>query len=200
MLIANVKTFFWSWYHRCISCINVPIALTLVRILLVPIIVYCIMRYAWTAALFLFLGAALTDVIDGRVARILKQETFLGACLDPLADKILTLSVLIALCALHIVPYWVVIFFGLKEIFLIGGTALLWYLAGQRMIIPSLFGKAAMAIQLFFLLWMLCALQYKWVMGHGFFTHLLRLVVLFHGAALIDYVIWAGISYRSIGK
>ena len=66
--------------------------LTVLRILLVPVIVVGISHHLWSFVFVLFLVAGLTDMLDGYLARWLNEQTTLGACLDPIADKILPLQ------------------------------------------------------------------------------------------------------------
>jgi len=91
---------------------NLPNSLTLARIFLVPIVVAVLLTVEirdwafWGASLFL--AAALTDLLDGYLARRRKQVTTLGRLLDPIADKLLISSALIALVELGIAPAWMV--------------------------------------------------------------------------------------------
>jgi CDP-diacylglycerol---glycerol-3-phosphate 3-phosphatidyltransferase len=91
---------------------NLPNALTIARIFLVPIVVAVLLtgemriRVFWGASLFL--AAALTDLLDGYLARRRKQVTTLGRLLDPIADKLLISSALIALVQLNIAKAWMV--------------------------------------------------------------------------------------------
>src|SRR5512136_1706124 len=92
---------------------NLPNTLTLVRIFLVPIVVAMLLvveirTWALLGA-SLFLAAALTDLLDGYIARRRKQVTTLGRLLDPIADKLLISSALIALVQLNIAPSWMVV-------------------------------------------------------------------------------------------
>ena len=68
---------------------NLPNAITLLRIAAVPVIAWLIAHENWTAACWLFLAAAVSDGIDGFLARWLDQMTPLGAALDTVADKAL---------------------------------------------------------------------------------------------------------------
>jgi len=91
---------------------NLPNTLTLARIFLVPIVVAVLLTVEiriwafWGASLFL--AAALTDLLDGYLARRRKQVTTLGILLDPIADKLLISSALIALVQRDIAPAWMV--------------------------------------------------------------------------------------------
>lgn len=79
---------------------NVPNTLTLLRILLIPILVvvfYLPVSWARLAACAVFVGAALTDLLDGYLARRLNQTSRLGAFLDPVADKLMVIVALVLL-------------------------------------------------------------------------------------------------------
>ena len=119
--------------------LNLPNALTLSRIFLVPLLVVVLLTPPWTTlwvkdrvqgsaslewladvvewlshwrelvAVFIFLIAAATDWLDGFVARRRGQVTTLGKMLDPIADKLLTVSVFIALVELKLAPAWMVV-------------------------------------------------------------------------------------------
>jgi len=108
--------------------ITFPTLLTLVRLVVSPIILPLLLVYGlplellWVngtlAAIFVFFS--LTDFFDGYLARRLKQESALGKALDPLADKFLVYSTLVALLAIHkIYFYWVVILIG-RDFFMMG--------------------------------------------------------------------------------
>lgn len=92
---------------------NLPNALTVIRIFLVPIVVVVLLTVKiqhWAFwGVSLFLAAALTDLLDGYFARRRRQVTTLGRLLDPIADKLLISSALISLVQLRIAPAWMVV-------------------------------------------------------------------------------------------
>lgn len=91
--------------------LNIPNALTLFRIVLVPLLIVVLLteiqdKQFW--GLGIFLVAALTDALDGFLARYLHAQTVLGALLDPIADKLLMSATFIALVELELAPSWMV--------------------------------------------------------------------------------------------
>ena len=95
---------------------TVPNILTLIRILLLPFIVVLIVKGKFYFALFLFIISAITDFLDGYIARKFKSITSLGMLLDPVADKLLTSSTLIPLAYVKLCdPYSVIAIVGREE-------------------------------------------------------------------------------------
>lgn len=97
---------------------NVPIILTLLRILAIPVIVlFYLLPFSWAhpAAAILLGLAAFTDWLDGYLARSLSQTTQFGAFLDPVADKLLVAVSLVMVLSSHLIPY-----LGLASAIIIG--------------------------------------------------------------------------------
>ncbi|HZI51182.1 MAG TPA: CDP-diacylglycerol--glycerol-3-phosphate 3-phosphatidyltransferase [Terriglobia bacterium] len=88
---------------------NLPNALTLVRIFAVPVLVALLMTKNMLVAALIFLAASLTDLLDGYLARKRGQITTLGVLLDPVADKLLISSAFISLIEYGIVEAWMVV-------------------------------------------------------------------------------------------
>lgn len=87
---------------------NIPIILTFLRILAIPVIViFYILPFSWAhpAAAILLGLAAFTDWLDGYLARSMSQTTQLGAFLDPVADKLLVAISLVMVLSSHLIPY-----------------------------------------------------------------------------------------------
>ena len=98
--------------------LNLPNALTISRILIVPLLVVVLLTKisGWEfIGLGLFLVASLTDFLDGFLARRRKQVTSLGKLLDPAADKILTSAAFISLVGLGLAPAWMVVVVVARE-------------------------------------------------------------------------------------
>ena len=98
--------------------LNLPNALTLSRILIVPVLVVVLLTKTsgWQfIGLGLFLVASLTDFLDGFLARRRKQVTALGKLLDPAADKILTSAAFVSLVGLGLAPAWMVVVVVARE-------------------------------------------------------------------------------------
>jgi len=97
---------------------NIPNALSIFRIALVPVFVAVYFSghaYAQMVATGIFLLAGATDVIDGHLARKMDQVTLLGRVLDPLADKLMVLAALVCCTLSGYIPLWAVILFAVKE-------------------------------------------------------------------------------------
>jgi CDP-diacylglycerol--glycerol-3-phosphate 3-phosphatidyltransferase len=100
---------------------NLANAITIARILLIPVFLALLLSglpepYADLAAAAVFILAAVSDTLDGYVARSRKSVTALGQFLDPLADKLLIATALIALVALSRVPAWVAVVIIVREV------------------------------------------------------------------------------------
>lgn len=103
--------------------LNIPNLLTLVRIALLPAIVWRFVQEDWQGSLAIYILSMLTDVADGVIARRFNQTTMLGRLLDPLADKLSLLTMLSLFAAGGQVPMWVLYAVLFKELILIAGSA-----------------------------------------------------------------------------
>jgi cardiolipin synthase (CMP-forming) len=140
--------------------------LTLIRIGLVPFVVSSMIIGLWGWACGLFIAAALTDIADGYLARWLNERTFLGACLDPIADKLLVVSCFFTLAFVHTplfgIPLWFVLLVLLKEIILIVGACIIYISKGSVEIRPTLLGKVTTVIQMSFIVWLFACYFFRW--------------------------------------
>lgn len=128
---------------------NLPNKITLVRIFLVPIfmiVMFLPVPYANLIAFFIFIVASLTDFIDGRLARSRNLVTNFGKFLDPLADKLLVASALIALVGQDKLPSWIATVIIARE-FIVTGIRLIASNEG-RVIAASIWGKMKTVTQI----------------------------------------------------
>ena len=124
-----------------LSAINLPIAITMLRVTLVPAIALFLIRRHAGLALATFILAALLDVLDGWLARRWGQVTPLGTVLDPIVDIVFNLSIFAGLAWAGLLPGWVLGVAALRYgILLLGGIALT-ILIGPVRIRPTFFGR-----------------------------------------------------------
>lgn len=128
--------------------INLANSITLLRILLIPFFVYFLVYEQKLLALAIFCSSALTDGIDGFIARTRHQKTELGTFLDPLADKLLLTTSYVALAILHTVPPWLTIIVVSRDLIIVTGVLMVHILAGQLVISPTVWGKLTTFCQL----------------------------------------------------
>jgi len=182
---------------------NLPNSLTLARIFLVPIVVAVLLTKDirnwtfWGASLFLV--AALTDLLDGYLARRRKQVTTLGRLLDPIADKLLISSALISLVHLQLVRPWMVVIIIGRE-FAVSGMRSIAAHEGFSINVSTL-GKGKMVTQVAAVVGIILGRKYHgWVQETA--TVLLWAVVILALISMIQYFreFWAkldtSIKYR----
>src|SRR5580658_1163160 len=137
---------------------NLPNLLTLLRVFFVPLLVATLveqdldpywknlMPASWElVALAIFLTAAITDLLDGYLARRWRQVTTVGTLLDPIADKLLISAALVSLVDIHRVPAWMVILIIGREFAVSGLRSIA--SAGGYTIAASDLGKTKMVAQ-----------------------------------------------------
>ena len=95
---------------------NTPNKLTILRVLLIPAICVLIALREYLGAAVCFAAAALTDFLDGMIARRCNQITVFGKFLDPVADKLLVLTAMIMLCGQGMLPAWAVAVVAAREL------------------------------------------------------------------------------------
>jgi cardiolipin synthase len=122
--------------------------LTLARLAsTVPLAVLVLGGYP-KAAFYLFLAAALSDGVDGYVAKRFSGCSALGAVLDPAADKILVASLFGALALVGAVPAWLVALIVARDLLIVGGAVLLRWRVGGFRVEPLIIGKLCTFAQL----------------------------------------------------
>ena len=122
-----------------------PNHLTILRVLLTPFVLYYMWIGKWEVCVPLFLFAALTDLLDGSLARTRKQITVWGTIADPVADKLLIGSVMILFVAKEINPYFAAVIVVVEVA--IAVTAIVRKLRGDQYFSANWYGKIKMLFQ-----------------------------------------------------
>ena len=128
--------------------INIPNTLTLLRFLLTPLFAIFLIRHLFDFALLVFAIAALSDGLDGLVARLFHQKTILGAYLDPAADKLLLATAFVTLAVQEMIPSWLTVIVITRDILIILGLALFIMTNRDFPIGPSILSKITTVAQL----------------------------------------------------
>ncbi len=122
-------------------CKHIPNALTILRFILIPFIVYYITKDQYIEAFIFLTISGLTDVLDGCIARKFNFITNFGKLIDPLADKATQIAILVTLSLKDIIPIWILVIVFLKEFAMISGAS---FLYGKELVVSSKwFGKLA---------------------------------------------------------
>ncbi len=134
--------------------------LTILRMVCIPFFIMAVgfNRSGW--ALALFVAAGLTDLLDGLIARIWRQQTIVGAILDPMADKLLLTAAFIMLALpdhtkafpelslVNRLPIWLVIITISRDVFISLISLVMYMTLGQTRFPPSALGKLTTAVQI----------------------------------------------------
>ena len=181
--------------------ITISTFITLLRIALTPCVVIAMKMHAWSAAFLLFVVAAFTDVLDGFLARLLNQQTYLGAILDPIADKFLLISCFFTLAfidsPLFSIPTWFVFFVVVKELLLIMGVLGIYWWVGSLPIKPTLLSKGTTVCQIAFIMWLFACYFFNWVPIKTYYA-MLGLLFCMVLATFIQYI-YIGYRYLRYG-
>ena len=135
-------------YALSVSAGNAANLLTLIRLLCAIPVVLLVRAGAYHHAALLFLLAALSDALDGYIAKRFNGVTPVGAVLDPVADKVLMDSLFLTLAFEGHLPVWVAALVIGRDLLIVGGTLFLRLAAGRFRIEPLLLGKISTFLQI----------------------------------------------------
>lgn len=138
------------------SARQIPNVITSIRILLVAPIAVALAKHQLGATVGLFGVAALSDAADGYLAKRHGWQTELGAILDPLADKLLLVTVFITLAFLQLVPLWLMAAAVARDAIIVLGALLFRYCFGPLSVRPSIVSKCNTFCQAAFILAVVC--------------------------------------------
>jgi cardiolipin synthase len=125
-----------------------PNQITLLRLVFIPFVIMSVFDGDWPWALGLLLAAAVSDALDGLLARTLHQQTLLGQYLDPIADKLLLSSLFLVLSFVKMIPWKYTIVVFSRDLCIVATSVVLYATVGFRDFRPSIFGKMNTACQI----------------------------------------------------
>jgi cardiolipin synthase len=168
---------------------NIPNTLTIIRILSIPVFVICLLYDRFVIAFLIFVGAGITDGLDGLIARVYGQRTTIGTYLDPIADKLMLITAFIVLAILGSIPSWLTAIVIARDVIIALGILILFLTAHRVEIKPVVIGKATTVFQIVTIAWAL-------LVPYSFFFK-----------SFLSYVIWttvaltclSGLQYIYIG-
>lgn len=136
---------------------NLPNFITILRIVLIPFFIIAVVYGYQLFAIGIFVAAAITDALDGFIARAFNMQTQLGTYLDPIADKLLLMSSIIVMTVVGKVPLWLVILIVSRDVIILTGCILIYLLYDSLTVRPSILGKATTFLQLSLIMLVLLA-------------------------------------------
>lgn len=162
---------------------NIPNYITFLRILLIPVYLYYFIQGNIAAAAIFFGISAVTDFFDGFIAKKFNLRSEFGKILDPLADKLTIISILLVLIYLNIIPRLLSYIILAREIFIFL-SGIITYIFGRNFINPSFIGKFSIA-----LLYLAIALK---LLNLNYFGNLLFYIVIpINIVSAVDYSVRA---------
>jgi cardiolipin synthase (CMP-forming) len=166
--------------------LNLPNFLTLCRIASIPIFLTFLTRQRYTLALSVFVAAAVTDGLDGTVARWFDSRTELGAFLDPFADKLMLVSAFVVLTIHGDLPGYLLSVVMIRDIVIVVGYLMISFFTGERVPVrPSYLGKSSTVLQLACVIAVLAKVGNYWPIH---LSALLILTVAVTAASFVQYM------------
>ena len=171
--------------------LNVPNALTMLRMALIPVYWVLMMNGQPHPALAVYIVASLTDLADGYIARKYNLITDFGKLMDPLADKLMVFSVMLSLVLTDAVPLWPLIVVGCKELLMVLGGLVM--LKKGIVVYANYMGKIAQTVMVISLLLAFFKEQMPMLAGIPLHHGVLYLAVVLTLTALCVYA-WSAVK------
>lgn len=171
---------------------TIPNLLTALRIVLMPFVAWYLWQGDVERAFWVFVVAAVTDLLDGNLARLLNQRTVLGAWLDPIADKLMLLTTTSMLCLTDLLPMWLLWTVLAKDAVILAGAEGYRRLTGDLDVRPTLSGKVATAMEFILISFTLSDLALDWGLD-GYIHPMAQFTAVLVVLSGVRYVwIWSG--------
>ena len=130
---------------------HLPNAITLLRGVLIPVIAFMLVQREYETALLLFVICALSDFVDGWLARAFDVRTRFGAIADPLADKLTMLTVTLLLAWQGWLPWWFALLVAARDLVIVGGAVAYHFRVGRVEMAPTWLSKFNTVLEFAFL-------------------------------------------------
>lgn len=128
--------------------VTIPNMITIMRLILVPCVIYGMLSGQWDWAFAGFVIAGVSDGVDGFIARHFNQRSELGAYLDPMADKLLLVSVFVVLGIMGHLPLWLVILAVSRDALIVGAVLLSTVMGNPVVVKPLMVSKVNTVMQI----------------------------------------------------
>jgi cardiolipin synthase len=166
--------------------LNLPNLITLARLLSVPLAIWLIFGQRYGVAFWVFVGAGISDALDGYIAKRWNRRTRLGALLDPAADKALLTGVYLTLALMGQLPAWLVFLVILRDALIVLGYAAIRSTAAPAHLAPLYISKVNTLVQIALVGFVLARL------GLGIEAGAATALLI---AAAAVTTVWSGLSY-----
>jgi cardiolipin synthase len=137
------------------TAFTIPNLITVARFMAIPLIVLAVLAGNWMTAFLLFAAAGISDAVDGYIARNFQQRSALGAVMDPLADKALTIAVYTVLAVQGQLPVWLVVLIVLRDVAILAGAGQLARVGRLKDAKPLFISKVNTAMLIVLAAWVL---------------------------------------------
>lgn len=127
---------------------SLPNMITIGRVVLAPAVIVMLTQERWRTAFAIFIVAAVSDAVDGWLAKTFSLQSEFGAALDPLADKTLIVSTFVTLAVMGRTPPWLAVVIVSRDALILGGVGAAWASGRPIAVRPQWISKVATAAQL----------------------------------------------------
>jgi cardiolipin synthase len=170
--------------------VTIPNFITIIRFLLVPAIIYAMLSDAMGWALAGFLAAGISDAVDGFIARSFDQKSELGAYLDPMADKVMLVSVFVMLGYLGELPLWLVILAVSRDALIVSAVMLASVMGNPLEVKPLFVSKANTVVQIMVAALAMTELAFDFSFGRLFTAMVILSAILTVASTAAYFVTW----------
>lgn len=170
---------------------HIPNILTLSRFLLIPVIVWFLLKEAYLIAIAIVLLSCFTDILDGYIARKFNFISDIGKLIDPMADKLTQIALVAVLTFQGVIDIWFLLILVIKDFIMIAGGS---FLYSKDMVVSSNFwGKASTVVLYIAILVSMLSKKFNWnIIPYDYLYYIAIVVAL---TAFVNYLRLYGEKY-----